>query len=132
MTAPAQPGAPRPQRSALLTFTQSMLVLQALAGVFVLITVAGLGRAGVLDAPAWFTGVGFAVVAAMVFAAGLQQRPWGRWLGTLLQAPMIAAGAVSLAIGFVGVLFLALWIGSLRLGTRIDRERAERLRDAES
>jgi len=38
----------------------------------------------------------------------------------------IAAGVAVPASGVIGLMFLALWITALRLGGRIDRERAER------
>ncbi len=40
---------------------------------------------------------------------------------------MLVAGFVDTAVLIIGVMFLMLWITGLRLGGRIDRERAERI-----
>ena len=61
------------------------------------------------------------------YAAGQQKKRWGVWLGSVLQAPLILGYFIDPAIAIIGVMFLALWITALRLGGRIDRERAERL-----
>ena len=60
------------------------------------------------------------------YAAGQQKKPWGKWLGWVLQVPMLLGFLIDPAIAIVGVMFLALWIAALRIGGRIDRERAER------
>ncbi len=119
--------APRRQRPATLVFTQAVLLLQAFAALFATTLAWGLARAGTIDASTgavW--GVGGAVVIALGYASGQQKKRWGRWLGWALQAPMILAGLVDMAIAIIGVMFLVLWIVGLRLGGRIDRERAER------
>lgn len=117
----------RPQRPATLIFTQSVLLLQAFAAFFAVLVVWGLGRGGYVDVPAWLTwGGGMALVVALGYAAGKQSKPWGRWLGWGLQAPMLLAGLVEPTIALIGAMFLVLWIMALRLGGRIDRERRER------
>jgi hypothetical protein len=60
------------------------------------------------------------------YAAGQQKKPWGVWLGWVLQAPLILGFFIDPAITIIGVIFLALWIAALRIGGRIDSERAER------
>ena len=118
---------PRPQRPATLTFTQSILALEAFVAIFAMLLLWGLGRAGEVDAPAWLVwGGGIPFVLALGYATGQQRKRWGRWLGWALQAPLLAAGLVEPAIAIMGVIFLGLWITALRLGGRIDRERAER------
>ena len=62
----------------------------------------------------------------------MQKKRWGRWLGWVLQAPLLLAGLVEPAIAIIGLIFLGLWIMALRLGGRIDRERAERDAAAEA
>lgn len=64
---------------------------------------------------------------SLVLAAGLQGRPGGLVVGAVLQAPLPLAGV---AVGepilvVVGLLFAALWVVAVRLGGRIDRERAQ-------
>jgi hypothetical protein len=119
---PADPSTPR---SAALTLGQAILALESLAALFATSLVSGLAR--VADSSAsrgaiW--GVGLGVVAALALAAGTLGRPWGRGLGWALQAPMIAAAMISIPVAMVGVVFLGLWIAALRIGDRIDRERA--------
>lgn len=119
--------AARPQRSALLVFTQATLLLQAFAALFAVLALWGLARAGEVQiAPGALWGLGFGFVALLAFAAGQQGTPRGRFMGWLLQLPMLAAGFVLPAIAVIGVVFLAIWILGVRLGSKIDRERAER------
>lgn len=122
---------PRRQRPATLVFTQAVLLLEAFAALFATVLVWGLARAGSVDASTGLVwGVGLAVVVLLGYASGQQKKRWGRWLGWVLQAPLILAGLVDTAIAIIGVMFLGLWIMGLRLGGRIDRERAERERAA--
>lgn len=120
--------APRAQRSATLTFTQTILALQSFAAVFGSVAIYGLDRAGQIEvSPAVTWGGGLGLAVALMLATGVQKRPWGRWVGSILQLPMLAATAISPALGVVGTMFVVLWITALRLGGRIDKERAERL-----
>ena len=124
---------PRPQRSAQLVFRQAVLGLQALGALFATTFVAGMANAGAVQASAgaiW--GLGLWLVIMLGYAAGQQKKSWGVWLGWALQAPMILGFLIDPAIAIIGVMFLALWITALRLGGRIDRERAERLEKADS
>jgi hypothetical protein len=112
-------------RSAALTLGQAILSLESLAALVATSLVSGLARASEGDAShGTIWGVGLVVVAALALAAGTLRRPRGRVLGWALQAPLIAAGAVSIPVAIVGVVFLGLWIAALRIGDRIDRERA--------
>jgi len=118
--------APR-QRSARLVFTQAVLGLQALAAVFAATFVSGMANAGAVKASQgaiW--GLGLWLMVMLGYAAGQQKKPWGLWLGWVLQAPLILGAFIDPAIAIIGVMFLALWIAALRIGGRIDRERAER------
>ena len=133
---PSRDGAPPvseaapPARSAALTLGQAILALQALAALFAASLLSGLAKAGErLPTQGWIWGVGLATAVLLVTAAGTLARPWGRVLGWAVQAPMIAAGVASLPVAVVGVVFLGLWIAALRIGDRIDRERAS-YRDA--
>lgn len=119
---------PRPQRPARLVFTQAVLTLQAFAALFATLAVAGLTRGGTVDAPSgaiWGAGLGLFV--ALLLASGMQSRRGGTAVGSVLQVPMLAAGVYSLPVTFVGGMFVVLWVTALRLGGRIDRERAERV-----
>ena len=127
LESPAAPQ-PRPQRPAKLVFTQAVLGLQAVGALFATTYVAGMSNAGAVQASAgaiWGLGLWFMLMLG--YAAGQQKKSWGVWLGCALQAPMIIGFLIDPAIAIIGVMFLALWITALRLGGRIDRERAERL-----
>jgi hypothetical protein len=128
-----QPVPARPQRPATLVFTQTTLLLQAFAALFAVLTLWGLARAEVVDvSPAALWGFGFGFVALLAWAAGQQAKPRGRAIGWALQLPMLVAGLVLPAIAVIGLVFLAIWITGVRLGGRIDRERAERAAAAAS
>ena len=90
--------------------------------------ISGLARAGFVDASQgaiW--GLGLWLMVMLGYAVGQQKKRWGVWLGSVLQAPLILGYFIDPAIAIIGVMFLALWITALRLGGRIDRERAERV-----
>jgi hypothetical protein len=119
--------APPTQRPATLVFTQAVLALQALAAIFATLVVFGLGRAGAVSATGpWVWVAGLALMLALGYVAGKQRTSWGRIAGWVLQAPMLAAGLIEPMIAVIGGMFLVLWVMGLRLGGRIDRERAER------
>jgi membrane-bound ClpP family serine protease len=128
-SAAAEPeGAPKPQRPATLTFTQAVLGLQVLAAFFATLASWGLSRTTEVSLSAgWIWAGGAVLMVALFYVAGKQKSKWGRIAGWVLQVPLIVAGLVVPAIAFIGVMFLVLWIMGLRIGGRIDRERAERL-----
>ncbi|MDE0573443.1 DUF4233 domain-containing protein [Demequina sp. B12] len=114
------------KRSATLVFTQAVLMLEAFCALFAMLLVWGLTRGGMLDVPVgWTIGGGLTLVALMAWAAGKQEKSWGRPLGWALQIPLLVAGFLDTAITIIGVIFLGIWILALRLGTKIDRERAQ-------
>lgn len=51
--------------------------------------------------------IGFAVV--LVLLAGVQGRPWAIWVNLAMQLVLIAGVVVHGAVGFIGVVFLAVW-----------------------
>jgi len=61
-----------------------------------------------------------------VVGAGLMRRPAGMAFGWGIQVLSILLGFAVPVMFVVGLIFLALWAGSVYLGGRIDRERAER------
>lgn len=127
---PATAAAPesKPQRSALVIFTQTTLLLEALATFFATLVTWGLGRGEVVDVSPGFVWVaGSALAAAFALASARASSRAGRWLGWALHAPLIAGGLLVPAIAFVGVMFLAVYGLGVRWGARIDRERAQRV-----
>lgn len=65
-----------------------------------------------------------AVAAACVVAAGLLGRSWGYGVGHLVQVAIVAVGAPSLSMVFVGLVFAALWVAAYVIGMKIDHDRA--------
>lgn len=71
-----------------------------------------------------WVGIGLAVLCFV--AAGLMRRPWGLTLGWLIQVATFLCAAVVPAMLAVGVIFLALWVGSLILCRRVEVQMAAR------
>ena len=118
---------PRPQRSALVIFTQTTLLLESLATFFATLVTWGLSRGGTVDvSPGAIWLAGMALAALFALASARSSARWGRWLGWALHLPLIAGGYWVPTIAFVGVVFLGVYALGVRWGSRIDRERAER------
>lgn len=124
---PQENAAQKPQRSALVIFTQTTLLLESLATFFATLVTWGLSRAGEVDVSAGFVWVaGTALAAGFALASSRASSRAGRWLGWALHGPLIAAGFLVPAIAAVGIMFLAVYALGVRWGGRIDRERAQR------
>lgn len=119
--APAPVG--RRQRSARRLFAATVLSLEAFVAFFAALVAFGLRLAepGVV----WAAGGGLAATALL--AAGLLRTPVGYVLGSAVQIWFVLTGLVLPAMYVVGGVFAVLWVVGLRLGGRIDAERAERL-----
>ncbi|MGN8246746.1 DUF4233 domain-containing protein [Cellulomonas soli] len=121
-TAPAV----RRKRPAKPQFTQTILVLEAFVVLFATLVVRGLRVHP--DPTVW--AVGGVLVLLLVVAAGWVGRPGGYAAGWVLQgwllaaALLVPAGARDLTVLTV-LVFVGLWVVAVRLGARIDRERAE-------
>jgi hypothetical protein len=70
--------------------------------------------------------VGLGLTLACVIGAGLMRTRAGFVLGWVVQVAAIALGVVVPVMFGLGAVFLALYAGSVLLGAKIDRERAER------
>lgn len=70
--------------------------------------------------------IGLGLTVACFVAAGLMRGRAGLILGWAIQVCALALGFVVTAMFALGLVFLALYGGSVVLGSRIDRERAER------
>lgn len=122
---PTQPT--RPQRPAVLVFTQAVLLLQAFVALFATLVLWSFSRNDYLDANQWVViSGGLLLMLALLYASGKQSQRWGRILGWVLQVPMLTAVFLEPAVAVMGAIFLILWLMALRLGSRIDRERKER------
>lgn len=104
-----------------------MFMMTTLLSEAFIVLFAGVVANGLQMAPSrtvWLSTLALMVLAFA--AAGLARTPAGAWVGWLVQGVLVA---ISFAIPMMAVLaaiFIALWIASLRVGARIDRERAER------
>lgn len=79
-----------------------------------------------LAEPAAIAAVGGGVALVALLAAGLLRRQSGYLLGWVVQVWLLLSGLLITAMFVVGGVFALLWVVGLRVGTRIDRERAER------
>ena len=123
----------RRKRSAKRQLAATTLATESLMVIFGTLVAYGLRVAppGVL----WIAGGGLAVILFVL--SGSLGRPGGYLAGTVVQVPVLASGFVLLAAPVTGAgfgaailfvlaaLFAVLWFMSLRVGGRIDRERAE-------
>lgn len=69
-------------------------------------------------------GLGLGLCALCLLTAGMLRFRWAYAIGWLLQLVAIALAVETLALGFLGLIFLALWITAVRLGARIEHDRA--------
>lgn len=68
--------------------------------------------------------VGLGLAVACLLLAGMLRSEWAYGAGYVIQAAAIGLGFVIPMMFFLGAVFAALWIGSDRLGRKIERERA--------
>lgn len=98
----------------------TMLALQAIIlglAIPVMITVED-----VPPALASLIGGGLAVLCIVV--AGLLRKPWAYVVGHLIQVATIATGFLAPIMFFIGLMFLALWLGAYFLGRKIEADKA--------
>ena len=123
----------RRKRSAKRTFAATTLALEAFVVLFATMVAFGLRVAP--PHVLWLAGGFLALV--LLLLSGMLGRPGGYLAGSIAQIPVAASGFVLLAAPVAGAgfgatilfviagIFVVMWITSLRLGGRIDRERLE-------
>lgn len=134
---PGTSGPPSPQlvrrRSVRRTFAATVLLLEAFVVFFAALVAFGLRAAptGVV----WAVGGTLSVV--LVVLSGMLRRPGAYLAGSVVQGLILGSGFVLLLAPVqtasfvggtalaVGIIFVALWVIALRLGGRIDREKAQ-------
>ncbi|ACQ80805.1 conserved hypothetical protein [Beutenbergia cavernae DSM 12333] len=119
---PGPPAAPRRQRPARILFCSTVLTLEALVVGFAAIAAYGLRLAD----GATITAITVTAVAGCLIATATLRSGFGYWLGSAVQVGLIVSGIWLGVMYAIGGVFALIWILSLRLGGRIDRERAER------
>lgn len=98
----------------------TVLVFEAVVVVFASLVAKDLTGLGTAEA----VGGGAVLAVLLVLVSGLLRFRWGYWLGTVLQAAVVATGLVLPVMLGVGLLFAGLWLAALLIGIRIERERA--------
>jgi hypothetical protein len=99
----------------------ALLVLEAIVVGLALLVLPKFGSGATPLAVALIGGV----AVAMVVASGLQRRPWGLRLAIALQVAAVACGLLVPALGFMGLVFAAVW-GAILLMRRDVLRRMER------
>jgi len=131
VTIPAPGDKIRPKRSAKLQFASTTLMLEAFLILFATLVAYGLRDIPsvwiVKEVPSaakiWLFGALLFVI--LLVLSRMLESPGGYLAGTLVQLPVLACGfAVPMMFG-LGAVFIVLWFVAIRLGGKIDRERAE-------
>ena len=81
------------------------LILEAIV-VLLALPVVSISQGGLTTTSGGFL-IGFAVV--LILLCGVQGRPWALWVDLGVQVVLIAGFLVHAAIGFIGVVFAAVW-----------------------
>ncbi len=77
-----------------------------------------------------YLAVGTGLALVCIVAAGLMRRPWGVTLGWVVQLLTLVSAVILPMMLVVGLIFVALWVTCLVIGTRIDIEQAARAEQA--
>lgn len=120
-TVPPAGQAVRRKRPAKPQFTQMVLILEAVLVFFATLVAYGLRLADPVSI--WWVGGSLSVV--LILLSGLMSRPGGYLAGSIAQVLVVAGGIFVPMMFAIGGLFVVLWIVALRLGGKIDRERAQ-------
>lgn len=113
-----------------MLFTSTTLVLEAFVVLFATLVAYGLRAvpsmwpSGTVPPASVIWTVGGVLVIVLLVLSRLMTVPGGYLAGTIVQLPVLATGFAVSMMFFVGGVFAILWFISLRLGGRIDRERA--------
>ncbi len=127
-----RPGDPiKPKKPAKVQFTSMVLQLEAFVVLFAAFALYGLRGSAYERGPFAFSSpTALWVVAGVLFVALIVlsrtvARPGGYLAGSVVQVPLLAMGLLLPMMFVVAGIFVVMWVVSLRLGGRIDRERAE-------
>ena len=109
------------QRSATESLLAIVLGLEAALVIFATLAVFGLR---VLPPPVTFA-AGGGLILVLALSSWLQRYRWGPWLGWLMQAVIIASGAIVTLMFIIGGGFAAIYAYCFFRGRAIDRAKAE-------
>lgn len=122
----------RPKKSAKNQFSATILLLEAFVVFFATLVLYGLrdNEAGLpstaphLDGTTiWILGGVLALV--LIVVSRMCGRPGGYLAGSLVQIPVVLSGLIVPMMFLVGAIFVVMWVLAIRLGAKVDRERAE-------
>ena len=102
-------------------FTSTVLLLEAFLVLFATLVAFGLRVAP----PSTVWAAGGARMLVLVVLSRLMGQPGSYVAGSVIQLIVLAGAFVIPQMIVIGLVFLAMWVTALRLGGRIDRERAE-------
>jgi FtsH-binding integral membrane protein len=120
----------KPRKPAKVQFAATVLQLEAFSVLFAALALYGLRGSAyergplVLGSTAALWTVAGVLFLVLVVLSRMVARPGGFVAGTVAQVPVLAMGLLLPMMFVVGAIFVAMWVVSLRLGGRIDRERA--------
>ncbi|QAY70532.1 DUF4233 domain-containing protein [Xylanimonas protaetiae] len=119
----------KPKKSALVQFTSMTLQLEAFVVAFAAVALYGLRDSGfekgpvTLSSPTAIWVAGGVLFVLLLVLSRMTASPAGIAGGTIAQVLVIATGLFLTMMFLVAVVFVAMWVASLRIGTRVDRER---------
>ncbi|AEG43946.1 DUF4233 domain-containing protein [Isoptericola variabilis] len=127
-----RPGDPiKPKKPAKVQLASATLQLEAFVVLFAAFALYGLrdsayerGPFVIASATALWIIAGVLFVTLLVLARTVS-RPGGYLAGSVAQVPVLAMGLLLPMMFVVAGIFVVMWVVALRLGGRIDRERAE-------
>jgi hypothetical protein len=93
------------------------LILEAIVVLLALPVVAK----GAKGLTVWSGGYLIGLAVILILMAGLQGRSWALWVNLALQFVLIAGVVIHAGIGFVGVVFLLVWLLILYLRGEVKR-----------
>lgn len=119
----------KPKKSALIQFTSLTLQLEAFVVLFAAVALYGLRDSGFekgpikLSSPTAIWVAGGVLFVLLLVLSRMTSRPAGIAGGTMAQVLVIATGLFLTMMFLVALVFVAMWVASLRIGARVDRER---------
>jgi hypothetical protein len=120
---PEQPPVPPDPWKSFRGVMAGTLILEAIV-VLLALPVVSVSEQGLTPYSGGFI-IGFAVV--LVLLAGMQGRPWALWANLAMQVVLIAGWFISGMVGFIGVVFAAVWglIAYLRAEVKRRQDRGQ-------
>lgn len=103
MTAPSTPPDPWKSFRGVMAGT---LILEAIVVLLALPVIGAVGGGLTSASTAYVIGV----AVLLILMAGVQRRPWAIWANVGAQLLLIAGWAVYPGVGFIGLLFLVVWL----------------------